>query len=296
MPTEYVDPRFTDLDAWPLANAIDAMWEGQMAAVGAVQAALPSITAATQAAADRLKSGGRLIYAGAGTSGRIAAQDGAELTPTFDWPPARTVFALAGGAAALLASVEGAEDNSADGAGQIDAAGVNANDVVIGVAASGKTPFTLAAIQRGAERGALTIGIANNAATPLLAAAHHAILIATGAELVAGSTRMKAGTAQKIVLNLISTGIMLRLGRVYRGLMVNMQTANAKLRSRAEDIVMRITDCAHPIAAEALKKADGNIKLATLIALGRTRADAEAMLARHDGNLRHALTAYGITG
>ncbi len=293
MTTEDVDPRFTDLDAWPIASAIEAMWDGQMAAVAAVREVLPAVTAATVSATDRLKRGGRLVYVGAGTSGRVAVQDGAELLPTFDWPRDRVVFAIAGGDGALVTSVEGAEDDTADGAEQMDKAGVGAADVVIGVAASGTTPFTLAALTRAAERGALTIAVANNPDTPLLAAARHGIPILTGSELIAGSTRMKAGTAQKVVLNLISTGVMLRLGRVYRGMMVNMHVANAKLRRRAEDMVMRIAGCDEKTAAAALHDTDGDIKLATLVALGHGRNEAKALLDRNDGNLRQALAGDG---
>jgi N-acetylmuramic acid 6-phosphate etherase len=291
--TEDVDPRFTDLDAWPIASAIEAMWDGQMSAVAAVRAALAEVTAATVSAADRLKRGGRLVYVGAGTSGRVAVQDGAELLPTFDWPQDRIVFALAGGDGALITSVEGAEDDEADGARQMDQAAVGAADVVIGVAASGTTPFTIAAISHAATLGALTIGIANNPGTPLLKVARYGIPILTGSELIAGSTRMKAGTAQKIVLNLISTGIMLRLGRVYRGMMVNMHVANAKLRRRAEDMVMRIAGCDEKTAATALQDTDGDIKLATLVVLGYRRDEATELLARHDGNLRQALADEG---
>jgi len=293
MATEDVDPRFTDLDAWPIASAIEAMWDGQMSAVAAIREALPVVTAATVSAAERLKRGGRLVYVGAGTSGRVAVQDGAELAPTFDWPQDRLVFALAGGDGALITSVEGAEDDAADGITQMDDAEVGAADVVIGVAASGTTPFTVAAILRAGERGALTVGIANNPGTPLLAAARYGIPILTGSELIAGSTRMKAGTAQKVVLNLISTGIMLRLGRVYRGMMVNMHVANAKLKRRAEDMLMRITGCDESTAATVLHGADGDIKLATLVVLGYGPDQAAALLKRNDGNLRQALADEG---
>lgn len=293
MATEDIDPRFTDLDAWPIASAIEAIWDGQMSAVAAVREVLPAVTAATVSAADRLKRGGRLIYVGAGTSGRVAVQDGAELPPTFDWPQERLVFALAGGDNALIASIEGAEDDTVAAIAQMDKAVVGGDDVVIGVAASGTTPFTVAAITRAGERGALTIGLANNPGTPLLSAARHAIMIPTGSELIAGSTRMKAGTAQKVVLNLISTGIMLRLGRVYRGMMVNMHVANAKLKRRAEDMVMRIAGCDENTAATALQNTNGDIKLATLVVLGYSRDEAAALLKRHEGNLRQALADEG---
>src|SRR5262249_16025619 len=205
--------------------------------------------AATEALGDR----GRLIYVGAGTSGRVAVQDGAELTPTFAWPQARIGFNIAGGESAFVTSVEGAVDGVDDGIPQIDAANLSPHDVVIAVAASGTTPFTVAALQRAGRYQAVTIGHANNAGTALLAAAKYPVLVETGRELVAGSTRMKAGTAQKVVLNLISTGIMLRLGRVYRGMMVNMPPTNAKLKRRAEAMVARIAGCSEVQAACALE-------------------------------------------
>jgi N-acetylmuramic acid 6-phosphate etherase len=290
MATEDVDPRFTDLDAWPAASAMEAMWDGQMAAVAAVRGALPALTAAVEAAAGVLGESGRLIYVGAGTSGRVAVQDGAELPPTFDWPLSRIVFAMAGGERALIASVEGAEDDAGDGIGQIERAVTGPADVVIGVAASGTTPFTVAAVRRATELGAVTIGIANNAGAPLLEAARFPVLVETGSELIAGSTRMKAGTAQKIVLNLISTGIMLKLGRVYRGMMVNMHVANAKLKLRAERMVARIAGCDIAEAASALQATQGDIKSATLVVLGYAPEEAAAILARSGGNLRVALS------
>jgi N-acetylmuramic acid 6-phosphate etherase len=292
MPTEDVDPRFAELDAWPLPTAIEAMWDAQMAAVAAVRPALPAIAAAADEAAGTLKRGGRLVYVGAGTSGRVAVQDGAELPPTFDWPTERLVFVMAGGNGALIASAEDAEDDATDGRARIDEAGVGQNDVVIGVAASGATPFTVAALRRARERGAITIGIASNPGAPLLDVARHAILIATGGEPIAGSTRLKAGTAQKVVLNLISSGIMLRLGRVYRGLMVNMHVTNAKLRRRAEGMVARLAGCDAAEAAVRLGETGGDIKLATLLALGHPRTEAERALARESGNLRLALAAF----
>ncbi len=291
MTTEAVDPRFAELDAWPLDGAMAAMWEGQMAAVAAVAAALPAITAATRAAAAPLGTTGRLIYVGAGTSGRVAVQDGAELPPTFNWPRGRLVFGIAGGERALVTSVEGAEDDQAAGRALIDDADVGPADVVIGVAASGTTPFTVAAVARARERAAVSIGIANNAGAPLLAASAHPILVETGGELIAGSTRMKAGTAQKVVLNLISSGLMLQLGRVYRGMMVNMRTANVKLQGRAEDMVARIAGVSREAARAALARSGGEIKLAVLLAMGQGRAEAEALLARSGDNLRVALGA-----
>lgn len=289
--TEAVSPRYRDLDAWDTATAVEALWEGQMAAVAAIRPALPAIAAAAEAAATRLATGGRLAYAGAGTSGRLAALDGAELHPTFAWPTDRMVVLFAGGPAALTRAAETAEDDPAAARAAVAAVGIGAADVVIGLAASGSTPYTVAAITEARSRGALAIGIANSPGAKLLAAADHAILIDTGAEAIAGSTRMKAGTAQKAVLTLLSTAIMLRLGRVYRGQMVAMPARNAKLHARARRILADIAGCTPDEADAALKAAGDNLPLATIMLHGLERREAEALLARHGGALRPALAA-----
>ncbi len=196
---------------------------------------------------------------------------------------------VAGGDKALVASVEGAEDDARDAERRIDRARVRSDDVVIAIAASGTTPFTVAAMRRATGRGAVTIAIANNPATPLLASARFPILVETGGELVAGSTRMKAGTAQKVVLNLLSTAIMLQLGRVYRGMMVDMAIANEKLRHRAERMVARIASCSPTRARLALTESGGDIKLAALMAVGHDATSSRRALAAAHGNLRHAL-------
>jgi N-acetylmuramic acid 6-phosphate etherase len=294
MPTEDLSPRFLHLDTWPTEEVLRALYEGQLVAAAAVQAALPAIASAAEAATGRLSgTEGRIVYAGAGTSGRIGVQDGSELTPTFGWPEERLVFAMAGGEGAFLRAVENAEDSVADGVAIIKDRKVGRDDVVIGLAASGATPFTVAALTTASERGALTIGIANNADAPLLAVSDHPILVDTGTEVIAGSTRMKAGTAQKIVLNLISTLIMVRLGRVYSGRMVNMRITNAKLRRRSEAMVADITGCDAGTASNALKSAGGDVRLATIVALGIDRNDAESALHRHGGDLRAALAELG---
>ncbi|MCP3460190.1 N-acetylmuramic acid 6-phosphate etherase [Bradyrhizobium sp. CCGUVB23] len=291
--TEAVDPRFTDLDAWSGTAALEAMWEGQLAAVAAVGQCLPALAAATAAAAEALGDDGRLVYVGAGTSGRVAIQDGAELTPTFAWPQQRVHFIIAGGESAFVTSVEGAEDDVDDAIAQIDAARLSSHDVVIAVAASGTTPFTVTALRQAGRYQAVTVGIANNRQAPLLAAAKYPVLVETGPELIAGSTRMKAGTAQKIVLNLMSTGIMLRLGRVYRGMMVNMLPTNAKLKRRAEAMVAHITGCSEAQAASALEETGGDIKLAALVVLGYDKTEAANLLAGHKGNLRRVFDDLG---
>ena len=287
--TEADSPRTEDLDAWSSLQALEAMWEGQLAAVAAVRPALPAIAAAAEAAAVRLTGGGRLAYVGAGTSGRIGVQDGSELPPTFDWPADRLLLLMAGGAAAFTAAVEGAEDRADAGAGDVAAHGIGPADVVVGLAASGGTPYTVAAVEEAGRRGALTVGLANSAGSALLRAAAHPILVETGAEAVAGSTRMKAGTAQKVVLNLFSTLVMVRLGRVYRGRMVDMVARNAKLRRRAERMLGELTGCEADAGRAALQAADGKVKLAVLILRGMTREQAGTLLAAHGGDLRRAV-------
>lgn len=289
--TEQRDPRFAEIDTWPTIDAVDAMIDGQVAAIASIRGQTTAIAAAAEAAAGRLKSGGRLAYAGAGTSGRVAVQDGVELGPTFGWPEARLIYLMAGGIAALVHSAEGAEDDADGARALVIANGIGANDVLIGVAASGRTPFTISAVETARAAGALTIAIANNPDSALLAAADYALLADTGPELIAGSTRMKAGTAQKAILNILSTAVMLRLGRVYRGLMIDMVITNEKLLHRAHGIVQTLTDCSDAVAIHAVEAAQHNIKAAVLIALGHTAKDALTLLDRHDGNLRDAMIA-----
>ncbi|HEX5006839.1 MAG TPA: N-acetylmuramic acid 6-phosphate etherase, partial [Hyphomonadaceae bacterium] len=251
------------------------------------------IAAAVEAAAARLGQSGRLVYVGAGTSARIGVQDGAEPFPTFNWPREQVVFVIAGGERALLRAIENAEDSGADGARRIEEIAVAPNDVVIGVAASGATPFTVAALKEARDRGALTVGIASNRGSHLLHASEYPILIETGAEPIAGSTRLKAGTAQKVVLNLFSTMLMVRLGRIYRGLMVHMRPTNEKLRRRAAQMVVTLTGCTTEGATAALVKADGDVKLAVLIAKGLAPDTAKTLLERTGGNLRRAIAEIG---
>lgn len=289
MPTETVDPRFTDVDRWPTVSVVETMLEGQLAAIAALKDQTGAIAAAAEAAALRMHKGGRLVYAGAGTSGRLAVQDGVELTPTYNWPSDRLVFLVAGGTGALMRSVEGAEDNVETAREEVAAAEVGANDVLIAVAASGRTPYAVAALEAARAGGALTIAIANNPGTPLLAAADHPIVADTGAEIVAGSTRMKAGTAQKAALNMLSTAIMLRCGLVHRGLMVNMRISNEKLAQRARRMVATLAGIDEARAEDALELADKDLRRAVLIARGLTPQDAADRLARANGDLGDAL-------
>jgi N-acetylmuramic acid 6-phosphate etherase len=288
--TESVNPDWANIDSWPTERAVAAMLEGQAQAIAAIQSQVPVIAKAAEAAAERLRMGqGRLLYAGAGTSGRVAVQDGVELWPTFGWPEDRLGYVVAGGLDALMKAVEGAEDDRDAAMAQVEALAVTASDVFIGVAASGRTPFTIAALETARSKGALTIAISNNAETPLAKAADHGIIAVTGSEAIAGSTRMKAGTAQKAILNLLSTAIMLRLGRVYNGLMVDMIISNDKLLKRGQDMVREIAGCSDEIAAHALTAADRDIKKAVLIARGLSTEDAAALLAKHNQILRAAL-------
>jgi len=237
----------------------------------------------------RLRDGGRLVYAGAGTSGRLAVQDGAELMPTFSWPAERLLLLIAGGKEAMLKAVEGAEDEVGHAIDQVRRRGIGARDVLIAVAASGTTPFTLACLREAKRLGALTVGIANNHGTPLLEEAEHPIFLETGPEPIAGSTRMNAGTAQRITLNLLSSLLMIRLGRVYKGLMVDVQATNAKLVLRQENMLCHLTGRSCEDARDALSRADGSVKLAALLLEGCDLDEARDILDRAGGKLRAAI-------
>ena len=295
MDTERASPRYSDIDLWDPSDILEAMLEGQMSAVAAVRAALGAIAQAASATEARLRDEGRLIYVGAGTSGRLAVQDGAELVPTFNWPPDRLLLLIAGGRDALLQATEGAEDETAQAVRLVQQHRIAPPDVVIAVAASGTTPFTLACLREAKRCGALTIGIANNRDTPLLRDADCAIALDTGAEPIAGSTRMKAGTAQRVALNLLSSLVMIRLGRVHGGLMVDVQAINAKLVRRSEMILRRLTGRSSEDISEALRRANGSVKLAVLLLHGRSPDEAAHLLEQCGGRLRSALQAIGIT-
>lgn len=289
MKTEALDPRYLDLDLWPTELAVEAMLEGQMAAIAAIQSQTQAIARAAEAAAVRLGDAGRLVYVGAGTSGRLAVQDGTELYPTFGWPMDRMVFLMAGGAGALTEAYEGAEDDVEAGRTEIIGHGIGPADVVIGVAASGRTPYTVAAIEQARTLGALTIAIANNTGSVLTEAAEHAIVAVTGSEVVAGSTRMKAGTAQKAVLNLLSTAIMIRRGLVYEGRMVAMRISNAKLLQRGRGMVQDIAGVDAAVAARALETAGSEIRLGVIVAMGIPVEEGRELLEAHGGSLREVM-------
>jgi N-acetylmuramic acid 6-phosphate etherase len=288
METERHSPRYSAIEAWCPGDILEAMIEGQFAAVAAVRAARPALAEAALAIEPRLRDGGRLTYAGAGTSGRLAVQDGAELTPTFSWPQERLLLLIAGGREALVQSVEGAEDESEEAIRLVERCEIDRHDVLIAVAASGTTPFTLACLREAKQRGALTVAIANNRDTPLLAEADHPIWLDTGPEPIAGSTRMKAGTAQRIALNLLSSLVMIRLGRVYRGLMVDLKAVNKKLIWRGEKILLELSGRSREEVHEALQQAGGNLKTALLLLEGCDLEEAARMLNRSGGRLHEA--------
>ena len=289
MQTERPSPRFTDIDLWNPGDVLEAMIGGQFAAVAAVRAALPEIELAALGIEDRLRTGGRLVYTGAGTSGRLAVQDGAELMPTFSWPREQLLLLIAGGDVAMTRAVEGAEDEIAQAAAQINKHSVGHGDALIAVAASGTTPFTLSCLREAKLRGAFTVGIANNSGTPIACEADRGIFLNTGAEPIAGSTRMNAGTAQRISLNLLSTLVMIRLGRIYRGIMVDVQSTNAKLERRKRAMVAYLSGCTDLDAQRALEASAGNVKIAILILHGCDLEGARSALDRAQGRLRQAL-------
>ena len=289
METERPSPRYAGIDVWEPADVLDAMIDGQFSAVAAVRAARPALERAALAMEARLRHRGRLIYAGAGTSGRLAVQDGAELMPTFSWPPERLLLLIAGGDKAMVRAVEGAEDEIGQATELVHRHGVGADDVLIAVAASGTTPFTLACLREAKRLGALTIGIANNPGTPLLGEAEHPILLETGPEPIAGSTRMNAGTAQRIALNVLSSLLMIRLGRVYKGMMVDVQASNAKLAQRREAMLLSLTGGNRQDVRAALERANGSVKLAVLLLEGCDLEMARTALDNAGGRLRAAI-------
>lgn len=289
METERASPRYSHIDLWEPADILHALIESQMAAVATVRSALNAIERAADAVEMRLRGNGRLIYVGAGTSGRLAVQDGAELIPTFNWPADRLLLLMAGGKEALLRSTEGAEDEIAQADHLVHQYRIGPPDVVIAVAASGTTPFTLACMRDAKRRCALTVGIANNRSTPILEEADCPIWLDTGAEPIAGSTRMKAGTAQRVTLNLLSTLVMIRLGRVHEGLMVDVQAINAKLVERSENILRRLSGRSRVEVHDALERAGGSIKVAMLLLQGCSIDKANELLAQAGGSLRAAL-------
>ena len=292
MTTETVNDRYKGLDAWGAGDIMRAITEGNARAVKAVEDALQQLEAAAAGIEPRLRAGGRLFYAGAGTSGRLGVMDAAELAPTFGFD--RTEVLLAGGGEAQDRAQEGAEDDVAAATAAVERAGIGPADALIGVAASGRTPYTVAAVKRAKELGAFTVGIANNHGAPLLSVGDVGVLLDTGPEVLAGSTRLAAGTAQKAALNALSTAVLVRLGGAYDNLMVGMRPLNAKLKKRAVEIVAQATGLERAEAATVLDDAGGDIR--TAIVMAGTGADARAatrLLEANGHSVRAAIAAGG---
>ncbi|NPV09715.1 MAG: N-acetylmuramic acid 6-phosphate etherase [Anaerolineae bacterium] len=287
MLTESRNPRTEHIDALPTLDVVRLINEEDARVAPAVAEALPQIARAVDVVVDCLRSGGRVFYVGAGTSGRLAVLDAVELVPTFGAPPDLVVPLIAGGTEALTRSIEGAEDRADWGRRDLVEAGVRAGDVVVGLAASGTTPYVLGAVEAAREVGAVTVGVCCNASAPLLEAVDIPIAVLVGPEVITGSTRMKAGTAQKMVLNTISTAAMIRMGKVYGNLMVDVQVTNAKLARRARNIVSQVTGL-EPAEAEALLDRTGNeVKTAIVVGLlGLSPEEARRRLAAAGGVLR----------
>lgn len=290
--TEAMDPRFADLDTLEIGELAALMNEADAEVPRAVRAALPQIVPALEAASERMLAGGRLVYVGAGTPGRIGVLDASECPPTFSSPPEQVFAIIAGGPAAIVDAVEGAEDDAEAGAAAMDAAAIGPLDTVVGIASSGRTPFVVGAVRRAGELGALAIGLSCNAGTELSSVAAHGIEVIVGPEVITGSTRLKAGTAQKLVLNMFSTIVMVRLGKTYGSLMVDVHASNDKLRERAVRIVRAIAHVDRVSAVDALQAAGQSVKVAVVMLVrGLGADDARAVLATAGGRLRAVLKA-----
>lgn len=290
--TETPSTRHPDLDLYATPALLDALIDDQSQAVAAVKAVSAELARAVEAALPRIQAGGRLLYAGAGTSGRLGVLDSVELYPTFSWPRERAVAVLAGGEAAMFVAVEGAEDDRVQGGLDIARLQPGPNDVALCLAASGGTPYVLGAIEAARTAGALTIGIANNPGAPVAAAAEIGIVLDTGPEVISGSTRLKAGSAQKMALNAFSSALMVRLNKVYGNLMVDLKATNAKLVRRALALTVRASGAGEPEAAAVLAQCDNHVKTAVVaLRLGVPVAEAQRRLAVHEGSVRGALGA-----
>ena len=288
--TETPNTQHSRLDEYSVGDLVNALADDQLNAVNAVRAASAEIAAAVAAAVPRIEAGGRLVYVGAGTSGRLGLLDSVELYPTFSWPHERAVALLAGGHDAIYKAIEGAEDNLEQGAADIAAANVAANDVVLLLAASGATPYVLGALHAARQRGALTIGIANNPHAPITSEAEIGITLDTGSEVISGSTRLKAGTSQKIMLNTFSSALMVRMNKVYGNLMVDVMPTNAKLVKRAVNLTMLATGADETTARQTLEACQFQVKVAIVAIVKKINiAEAQLCLADARGSVRVAL-------
>ncbi|WP_329218482.1 N-acetylmuramic acid 6-phosphate etherase [Streptomyces sp. NBC_01485] len=290
--TEAFRPELAGIDLLPTLDIARLMNAEDSAVPAAVAAQLPRIGAVIDAVAARMARGGRLVYAGAGTAGRLGVLDSSECPPTFDTAPGQVVGLIAGGPAAMVTSVEGAEDSRELAEADLAALSLTQDDTVVGVSASGRTPYAIGAVAYARARGALTVGLACNAGSELAAAAEHGIEVVVGPELLTGSTRLKAGTAQKLVLNMISTITMIRLGKTYGNLMVDVRASNEKLRARSRRIVALATGADDKDVEAALAAGDGEVKNAILVLLaGVDGPTAARLLEESGGHLRAALAS-----
>jgi N-acetylmuramic acid 6-phosphate etherase len=286
MQTEARNPRTMQIDQLSTLAMLTVINEQDAGVPHAVREALSDIARAVDAIAERMHAGGRLIYTGAGTSGRLGVLDAVECVPTFSVPPGVIIGIVAGGSRALTESIEGAEDSPEGGREDLRALNLTALDSVVGIAASGRTPYVIGALNFADEVGALTIGVSCNAPAPILATAQIGIAAVVGPEVITGSTRLKAGTAQKLILNMISTATMIRLGKVYGNLMVDVQVTNNKLADRARRIIIEVTGVDHERAGELLTQCDNQVKTAIVVALLKVTPDeARQRLDANDGVL-----------
>ena len=289
--TEQRNPASMDIDARSVEEILRIINAEDRKVALAVEREIPQIARAVEAIVARLESGGRLFYIGAGTSGRLGVLDASECPPTFNVPAELVQGVIAGGEDALVRAGEANEDDAAQGVRDLEARGFSGKDVLAGIAASGRTPYVLGAIAHARKLGAVTIGISCTSDSELSRAAEIAIEPKPGPEVITGSTRLKAGTAQKLVLNMLSTATMIRLGHVYQNLMVNVQPKNVKLRERAVRIIADAAGTGRERAAECLDAADGRVKVAIVMArLGVTREEAEERLRAARGRVSEALT------
>lgn len=288
--TETPDQRHANLDQYPTEELVAVLVDDQLNAVNAVRAAAPAIARAVAAAVARIEAGGRLIYVGAGTSGRLGVLDSVELYPTFSWPHERAVALLAGGIDAMFVAVEGAEDDRERGAADLLEINPGPNDVVLLLAASGGTPYVLGALHAAREAGSLTVGFANNTDAPVAGEAEIGVTLDTGSEIISGSTRLKAGTSQKIALNTFSSALMVRLNKVYGNLMVDLKPTNAKLVLRAVRLTMFATGADEASARAVLEQCDFHVKVAIVALTKKTSIDqARGLLDASRGSVRQAL-------
>jgi len=290
--TESPSGQHVDLDLYATGDLVRAFTADQVWAAQVVDAVAADLARAVDAAVPRIAAGGRLIYVGAGTSGRLGVLDSVELPPTFSWPRARAVGLLAGGPAAIYEAAEGAEDDRPQGAADLLAIKVTPDDVVILIAASGHTPYVLGALEAARNAGALTIGLANNPGAPVAGLAEIGITLDTGAEVISGSTRLKAGTAQKIALNTLSSAIMVRLNKVHGNLMVDLTPTNAKLYRRAIALTVKATGADETTAKQTLEACRYQVKVAIVAILRRCPvAQAVKELEAMQGSVRRVLAA-----